>query len=412
MSRTILHSDANCFYASVEMLLDPSLRNVPLAVCGSTEERHGIVLARNELAKKAGVKTGSANWEAREACPGLVTVPPHYDEYVKFSRLLKGIYRRYTADLEPFGMDECWLDVTEILHKYGSGFAVADEIRQTVKEELGLTVSVGVSFNKIFAKLGSDMKKPDAVTVLDETNWKEKVWPLPVSELLYVGNATTRKLISRGIYTIGDLAALPSDLVYRWLGKNGVMVWIFARGEDTSRVMPDGYDIPVKSVGHGITCTRDIRDPEEVWRVILELSQDIGHRLRGYELAARGVRLTVRGSTLAFEQYQAPMPLPSQSPMEIARAAQSLFERRFRWQDTVRALTVAAIDLTNADPPLQLDLFGRAEKSVKRQKLDDSIDLIRQRFGNNAVMNANLLRGLPMPDDGRELVRMPNIMYS
>lgn len=412
MSRTILHSDANCFYASVEMLLDPSLRNVPLAVCGSTEERHGIVLARNELAKKAGVKTGSANWEAREACPGLVTVPPHYDEYVKFSRLLKGIYRRYTADLEPFGMDECWLDVTEILHKYGSGFAVADEIRQTVKEELGLTVSVGVSFNKIFAKLGSDMKKPDAVTMLDETNWKEKVWPLPVSELLYVGNATTRKLISRGIYTIGDLAALPSDLVYRWLGKNGVMVWIFARGEDTSRVMPDGYDIPVKSVGHGITCTRDIRDPEEVWRVILELSQDIGHRLRGYELAARGVRLTVRGSTLAFEQYQAPMPLPSQSPMEIARAAQSLFERRFKWQDTVRALTVAAIDLTNADPPLQLDLFGRAEKSVKRQKLDDSIDLIRQRFGNNAVMNANLLRGLPMPDDGRELVRMPNIMYS
>ena len=412
MSRTILHSDANCFYASVEMLLDPSLRNVPLAVCGSTEERHGIVLAKNELAKKAGVKTGSANWEAREACPGLVTVPPHYDEYVKFSRLLKGIYRRYTADLEPFGMDECWLDVTEILHKYGSGFAVADEIRQTVKEELGLTVSVGVSFNKIFAKLGSDMKKPDAVTVLDETNWKEKVWPLPVSELLYVGNATTRKLISRGIYTIGDLAALPSDLVYRWLGKNGVMVWIFARGEDISRVMPDGYDIPVKSVGHGITCTRDIRDPEEVWRVILELSQDIGHRLRGYELAARGVRLTVRGSTLAFEQYQAPMPLPSQSPMEIARAAQSLFERRFKWQDTVRALTVAAIDLTNADPPLQLDLFGRAEKSVKRQKLDDSIDLIRQRFGNNAVMNANLLRGLPVPDDGRELVRMPNIMYS
>ncbi len=412
MSRTILHSDANSFYASVEMLLDPSLRNVPLAVCGSTEERHGIVLAKNELAKKAGVKTGSANWEAREACPGLVTVPPHYDEYVKFSRLLKGIYRRYTADLEPFGMDECWLDVTEILHKYGSGFAVADEIRQTVKEELGLTVSVGVSFNKIFAKLGSDMKKPDAVTVLDETNWKEKVWPLPVSELLYVGNATTRKLISRGIYTIGDLAALPSDLVYRWLGKNGVMVWIFARGEDTSRVMPDGYDIPVKSVGHGITCTRDIKDPEEVWRVILELSQDIGHRLRGYELAARGVRLTVRGSTLAFEQYQAPMPLPSQSPMEIARAAQSLFERRFKWQDTVRALTVAAIDLTNADPPLQLDLFGRAEKSAKRQKLDDSIDLIRQRFGNNAVMNANLLRGLPMPDDGRELVRMPNIMYS
>lgn len=412
MGRTILHSDANCFYASVEMLLNPAFRNVPLAVCGSTEERHGIVLAKNDLAKKAGVKTGSANWEAREACPGLVTVPPHYDEYVKFSRLLRNIYRRYTDALEPFGMDECWLDVTEILYKYGSGEAVANEIRETVKEELGITVSVGVSFNKIFAKLGSDMKKTDAVTVLDESNWRERVWPLPVNELLYVGNATARKLISRGIYTIGDLAAVPVEMIHSWLGKNGVMIWLFARGEDTSRVMPDGYEIPVKTVGHGITCSRDLNAGEEVWRVILELSQDIGHRLREYELCARGVRLTVRGSTLAFEQYQTPLPLPSQSPMEIARSARALFEKRFHWNDTVRAVTVTAIDLMPENPPIQLDLFGRADRSMKRQKLEDSIDVIRGRFGKNAVVNASLLTNLPIPDDGRDLVSMPNIMFS
>ena len=205
-NRCILHSDANCFYASVEMLLNPELRGKAVAVCGSTEERHGIVLAKSELAKKAGVKTGQANWEARQACPGLIVVPPHYDQYCKFSRLLRNIYLRYTNLVEPYGMDECWLDVTGSTQLYGSGEQIAEEIRQTVKDELGITVSIGVSFNKIFAKLGSDMKKPDAVTVLDDSNWRERIWPIPVSELLYVGRSTTKKLMERCVYTIGDLA--------------------------------------------------------------------------------------------------------------------------------------------------------------------------------------------------------------
>lgn len=411
MSRTILHSDANCFYASVEMLLNPDLRDKAIAVCGSTEDRHGIVLAKSEKAKKAGVKTGQANWEARQACPGLITIPPQYDQYVKFSRLLRNIYQQYTDRVEPFGMDECWLDVSGCERKYGSGEALAEEIRLRVKEELGLTVSIGVSFNKIFAKLGSDMKKPDAITVLDDAHWKERIWPLPVSELLYIGNATTRKLVSRSVYTIGDLAKVEPDILKSWFGKNGLMLWCFANGEDVSRVMPDGYEVPIKSVGHGITCTCDLQKSEDVWCVILELSQDIGHRLRLYGLAARGVRLGIRGSDLSGSQYQAQLSFPSQSPMEIARAVQDLFDRKYMWLDTVRAITVTAINLIPSNRPIQLDLFGDAVKSIRRQQLDDCIDGIRNRFGKRSIIAASLMTDLHMPDDGRHEVTMPGMMY-
>ena len=234
-NRCILHSDANCFYASVEMLLNPELRGKAVAVCGSTEDRHGIVLARSEKAKKAGVKTGQANWEARQACPGLIVVPPHYDQYCKFSRLLRNIYLRYTDLVEPYGMDECWLDVTGSERLMGSGEKIAEEIRQSVREELGITVSIGVSFNKIFAKLGSDMKKPDAITVLDDDNWRERIWPIPVSELLYVGRSTARKLMDRCVYTIGDLARTDPTLLTSWFGKNGLGLWGYSPTERTTR---------------------------------------------------------------------------------------------------------------------------------------------------------------------------------
>ena len=412
MEKIILHSDANCFYASVEMQADPSLKDKPLAVCGSVEERHGIILAKNELAKKAGVITAQTWREATDICPHLVCVPPHYDLYVRFSKLLKDIYRRYSKDVESFGMDECWLDVTELAWKYPSGETIANEIRRTVREELGITVSIGVSFNKIFAKLGSDMKKPDAVTVLGPDNWKERVWPLPVGELLYCGRATVKRLSRRGIYTIGDLAALPVEYPLQWLGKNGAMLWSFANGLDLSRVMPEEYSVPVKSVGHGITCTRDLDTAYDVWRVFLELAQDIGHRLRLYSLKATGVSLSVRGSDLSGQQYQAPLELPTQSPMEIARAAQKLFDGRYHWDMAVRAVSVSAIDLIPADTPLQTDMFGKERENARRSKLDLCIDRIRGRFGDHSILSASLLKDMPMPEDGRELVRMPGLMYS
>lgn len=291
--RVILHSDANCFYASVEMLLNPELQDKAVAVCGSEDDRHGIVLAKSEKAKRMGVKTGQANWEARQACPGLICVPPHYEQYNRFSMLLRNIYRRYTDLIEPYGMDECWLDVTGSDKIHGNGTQIAEDIRQTVKDELGITVSIGVSFSKILAKLGSDMKKPDAITVLDSEHWRESVWRLPVSDLLFVGPRTAKKLMERNVLTIGDLAR--TDLLHlrSWFGKNGIDLWITANGEDRYRIKPDGYEEPIKSVGHGITCNADLYTEDEAWKVILDLSQDIGHRLRCYGLSARGVRVCV-----------------------------------------------------------------------------------------------------------------------
>lgn len=250
----ILHSDLNCFYASVEMNENPWLRGKAIAVCGSTEDRHGIVLTASYPAKRMGVKTGAANWQARQCCPGLICVPPHYELYLKYSKLVRRIYARYTDDIEPFGMDENWLAIP-----YGRGDVeregrmIAEEIRKSVRNEIGLTVSIGVSFSKIFAKLGSDMKKPDAVTVISRANFQEKVWPLAVSELLYVGPATTRRLMSMNVMTIGDLAKADPELIRSRLGKNGVMLWRFANGADHSPVMPAEFVPPIKSVGHGTT---------------------------------------------------------------------------------------------------------------------------------------------------------------
>ena len=403
--RIILHSDLNCFYASVEMLLDPSLRGKAVAVCGSTEERHGIVLAKSELAKKAGVKTGQANWQARQACPNLIVVPPQYDEYLKFSKLVRSIYLRYTDLVEPYGMDECWLDVSGCRKLYGSGQEIAEQIRQTIKEEIGLTVSIGVSFNKIFAKLGSDMKKPDAVTVLEENNWRERIWPLPASDLLFVGRSTSRKLACRNVNTIGDIAHLPVEYMQKWFGKNGVVLWRYANGLDCSRIMHTEYESPMKSVGHGITCSCDLTSNNDVWKVILELSQDVGRRLRLHGLAAQAVQLQIRASGLGFEQYQIPVSFATQSPLEIAQAAKILFEKRYRWNEPVRAVCVRAINLIPRSRPIQLDLFGDNERHARREQLDDCIDDIRRRFGSHSIISAALIGDLHMPDDGREKVK-------
>lgn len=405
-----MHSDLNSFYASVEMMLDPSLRGKPVAVCGSAEERHGIVLAKSEPAKKAGIKTGMANWEAKKLCPDLIIIPPHYEQYLKYSRLAREIYQRYTNQVEPFGMDECWLDVTES-RVYGDGFRIAEEIRRSIREELGITVSIGVSFNKVFAKLGSDMKKPDAVTVINEGNYKEKVWPLPASELLYVGRATSAKLARYGIRTIGDIASTPPDFLRRLLGVNGLVIWRFASGADNSRVMYSDHSLPIKSVGHGITCVSDLSSEEEVWRVMLALSQDLGHRLRLYELKARGVQITVKNNALVSKQYQAQLETATQSPLEIAQKARELFSKNYSWALPVRAVTVRAISLIPASAPQQLSLFDDMERRQKRESLEEAVEEIRRRFGKRAIYPASLMGDLKMPGHGAHELILPGIMY-
>lgn len=405
--RTILHSDMNCFYASVEMMLDPSLRGKPVAVCGSTENRHGIVLAKSELAKRAGVKTGMVNWEARQCCPELIMVKPQYEQYLKYSELARNIYKRYTDLVEPYGMDECWLDVTGSNRVCGDGMKIAECIRHEIKEELGLTVSIGVSYNKIFAKLGSDMKKPDAVTEIAKDTFREKVWPLPASDLLFVGRATVAKFSNYGIKTIGDIARSDQDFLKQLLGVNGLQLWKYAAGKDDTPVMHKDFVSPIKSVGHGITCVADLLDDEEVWRVMLELSQDIGHRLRLHKLKATGVQISIRSNDLGVRQFQAPLTLSTQSPMEIARKAHSIFKANYRWSTPVRAVTVRAINLVPQGVPEQIDLFTDMCRVEKMKKLDDCIEEIRRRFGKQAVFQACLLGDLKMPVDNRHLVQMP-----
>lgn len=409
--RAILHSDLNSFYASVEMMLDPSLRGKAVAVCGSTEDRHGIVLAKSDLAKKAGVKTGMVNWEARQLCRNLIIVPPQYDQYLKYSKLTQSIYQRYTDMIEPFGMDECWLDVTGSRAMCGDALTIAESIRKSVREELGLTVSIGVSYNKIFAKLGSDMKKPDAITQIRREEVQDKVWPLDCSEMIYCGRATTAKLAKYGIHTIGQVAETDPAFLKHLLGVNGLALWRFANGTDTSRVMHKDFVSPVKSIGHGITCTADLDGEEEVWRVILELSQDIGHRLRVHELSARGVQVYVRGNDLLGSQFQCKLPFTTQLPSEIANAAFRVFRERYRWGSKVRAVTVRAIDLVPQNTPNQLSIFVNAEKLDRRERLQDAIEELRGRFGKTAITYATLLGDLKMPDDGRNQVKMPGLMY-
>ena len=264
MNRTILHSDCNCFYASVELLHHPELRGKPVAVGGDPEARHGIVLTADYTAKRYGVKTGMALWQAKQVCPDITFLPPRMDLYLRFSRMAQEIYADYTDKREPYGIDESWLDVTDSATLKGDGFHIAQEISSRMKKELGITVSAGVSFNKIFAKLGSDYKKPDAITTMYEDEFQRKAWCLPVSDLLYVGNATNKKLYSMGIRTIGDLAKSDETLLVRKLGKMGSILWAFANGYDESPVKLENTSAPVKSVGNSTTTPRDMETDEDV----------------------------------------------------------------------------------------------------------------------------------------------------
>lgn len=408
--RTILHSDLNAFYASVEIMLNPELRGKAVAVCGSTEDRHGIVLAKSEAAKRCGVKTGMVNWQARQRCPGLILIPPHYEQYLKYSRLVREIYCRYTDLVEPYGMDECWLDVTQS-GLYGSGTEIAEAIRQAVKDELGLTVSIGISYNKVYAKLGSDMRKPDAITEITPDNYRKMVWPLPAVELLYVGPATRKKLASYGVQTIGQIAEAGPDMLNRWLGVNGVKLWRYASGSDTSRVMQQDFVSPAKSIGHGITCTADLESEEEVYKVMLELSQDVGRRLRVHGLEASAVQLMVRGSDLSWTQYQCRLPYKTRIPAEITSAAFALFRARYPWSQLVRAVSVRAIELVPGNQAEQICMFTDYERHEKRLHLQEAVEDIRSRFGKEAIYSAILMGDKKIPGDKRELVRMPGLMY-
>jgi DNA polymerase-4 len=379
-------------------MLDPSLRGRPVAVCGEIEERHGIVLAKNYEAKAYGIVTGEPVVRARQKCPPLAVVPPHYERYVAISRRAKEIYDSYTDLVEPFGLDECWLDVTGSRRLFGTGEEIAHTIRKRIKTELGVTVSVGVSFNKIFAKLGSDMKKPDAVTVIPAESFREVIWELPASDMLGVGRATAKKLTPLGIHTIGDLARYPRDCLRAKLGKVGEDLWRFANGLDISRVVPRDPELPDKTAGHGVTTLQDLVHDGEVWPVMLELSQNVGHRLFLYGKRATGVAIYVRDDQLSTRQWQCRLPFPTQSAFLIAKEAYALFLRSFDWRRPIRSVTVRAIGLVAEDTPYQTDLFTDTARVERRERLDSAVEALRARYGDRIIRNAVLLHNPKMPE--------------
>ena len=405
--RAILHSDANCFYASCEMVLNPDLRGKAVAVCGSSEERHGIVLAKSEKAKRAGVTTGMTNSEAKRLCPDLIIVPPRFEYYSKFSKLLHKIYERYTDLIEPYGLDECWLDVSDSIKE---PYEIAEEIRQAVKDELGLTVSIGVSYNKVFAKLGSDLKKPDAISVITEDDFKDKIWHLSCSDLLYCGRQTTEKLNSCGVRTIGQLAALPHDFIEGRFGKNGVMLWEFANGLDVSPVAHMDYKAQAKSIGHGITCVKNLVNNEEAKKVIIALSQDVGYKLRKSGLCARGVSLTIKNELLISNSYQARVDSPFWDEVSLANEAYKLLERNYNWSFNIRAISVTAIDLVDINTPMQASIFFDSDKEEKKKRLFKAIDEVNNTYGKGVLKPACVLDESKMPKQKNVEVTLPGGM--
>ena len=391
--RVILHCDLNCFFASVELLRYPALRDVPVAVCGDPESRHGIVLAKNEAAKQLGVKTAETIWQARQKAPHLITLPPHHGLYREYSRKVNAIYGQYTDLVEPFGIDESWLDITNSMHLFGGdGKAIADQLRERLREELGLTISVGVSFNKIFAKLGSDYKKPDATTVIDRGNWQAIVWPLPVGDLLGVGRSTQKLLRQYGVETIGQLAAFPRQTLETLLGKHGTQLHDYANGLENSPVRPQHEAEPVKSVGNGTTFPQNLTRWEEVRSGLAVLSDSVAGRLRRQRLYCGGVALTIRNAQFRQFSRQVRLDTPTHLQKDIYQTALALARQSWHAPDPIRALTVTALYLTDsADSFQQLDLLdgAAAQREEKQERLEQAMDAIRGKYGKGAISFGN-----------------------
>ena len=373
----------------MELLGYPELRGRPVAVCGDPKARHGIILAKNEPAKARGVKTAETIWQARRKCPDLVLLPAHHEKYRYYSKLAGELYRRYTDLVEPFGIDENWLDMTGTLHLFGGDArAVADRLRREMKEELGLSISVGVSFNKIFAKLGSDYKKPDATTVISRERFKEIVWPLPVTDLLFVGKASGKTLAAHGIHTIGQLAATPKENLIRLMGKHGGQLHDYAAGEDKSPVRPAGETPPPKSVGNGLTFRRDLVGEEEIKAGVSILAQQVAARLRKHGMKGTTVQIAVRSPEFQTISRQKRCPVPTNVSRDITAAAMELLSACWSWNAPVRALTVTATGLLpEEEAGEQLDLFhpDAARQREKRETIERTMDQLKERYGKGMV---------------------------
>ena len=390
MDRTILHVDMNNCYASIMMLYYPKLRGNPVAVGGDVEKRHGIILARNYESKEYGVRVGQTLWEAKQKCPSLIIVPPDYDKFPRHSRLLRELLSEYSDQVEPFGLDESWVDVTGSASLFGDGEHIANEIRERVKFELGVTVSVGVSYNKIFSKLGSDIKKPDATTIITPENYKEVVWKLPASDLLGVGLATKKVFKKYSIRTIGDIAKMPEEYLQYWFGKWGIFLHCYANGMDTSPVKTVAYEAWVKSIGNSTTCPRDLQNEQEAYIVFYNLAESVSARMRDCGLKARTVQISLRTNDLLWCDRQMTLEKPTMITPELVDAAMELLRKNFRWEKPLRSIGIRGTNLIPISGAEQLTMFSDEEKREKLEKIEYAVDGIRKRFGYSSIGRAIL----------------------
>lgn len=403
-NRVILHCDMNGFFASVELLDYPELRDKPMAVCGDPESRHGIILAKNEIAKQYGIVTAETLWQARKKCPDLQTVPPHHKKYQHYSRLINEIYLQYTDMVEPFSVDESWLDVTASQKLFGNGKQIADKIRHQVKKELGLTLSAGVSFNKIFAKMGSDYKKPDATTVITQENYKNILWPLDIRDLFFVGKATADKLQGIGIHTIGQLAESDRHTVAALLGKQGSIIHDYANGLDQTPVSRFDEREDVKSIGNGSTFRRNLEGIQDIRTAVIALSDTVAVRLRQKKKKAFGVKVDIKDPSLKVISRQQQLDNPTNLAENIADTAVSIIEKSWNLRHPIRMLTVTAINLCPEDQAQQLSLFSSENiQNETGEKMERTMDDIRKKFGRNAITFGRIIKN----DIGLESIKSP-----
>lgn len=395
MERNILHIDCDCFYASVEMLYKPELRDKPMAVGGDEESRHGIILAKNQLAKKFDIKTGETLWQARKKCPDLITVPADLKKYQKMSLLCHEIYLEYTNQVEPFGLDEVWLDVTGSISRFGKPRLLAKEIQRRVLHELGITVSIGISFDKIYSKLGSDFNKPFGFGNFTRSNFQRIAWRLPVCDLLMVGRATTKKLMDRGVYTIGDLANIEISMLRSWLGKWGEMLYIFANGLDTTPVAKYDTTHVIKSIGNSTTTPRDLLNNNDVKIILYVLAESVTRRMREQAFKGRVVSINVRSSKLSSFTRRHKIERYTNITQEVAEEAYRLFLANYKWQEPIRSLGISVSDFEHDNVPTQLDMFVDEKKRKQLEQLEHSIDTLKKRYGNYCVQ-----RGIVLADEG------------
>lgn len=410
MERAILHCDLNNFYASVECVKNPELKNKPIAVCGNEDDRHGIVLAKSQEAKLCGVTTGDTVSEAKRKCRSITIIHPDFDSYLKYSDEVKKIYGKYTDLIEPFGLDECWLDVSGSSMLFGNGEEIADKIRNDVKNTTGLTISVGVSFNKVFSKLGSDMKKPDAVTVISKDDFKEKIWNIPANDMLWVGRRTYRTLQKYGICTIGDIARTHPSFLRKLLGKNGFDLWIYANGMDTSPVSHKDFKTPVKSIGRGITCIDNLTCNEEVERVIIELCKSVSKSLHRERMLATSIQLSIKNCLLSTQQYSAHLEFPTNSEKEIYEEAYRLFVEKHNWKEDIRSVTVRAVNLVCENNFQQIVIGYDIDGHEKNNALEKALTDIRNSYGKNMIFTGSKLMGTKIPSNKPEYSVLPTAL--